>query len=211
MRKSLLLAWMILFIPLLVFCQSRQITGTVTDENGEPLSGVSVVQKGTTIGTVTNSKGNFVLSVNGTAPVLVFTYTGRQPQELTIGNSNTYNLSLGASGSMSEVVVTALGISRRERSLGYATQQVKGENLTLTKETNVIGSLAGKISGVQVVGSSGASLGGTQKIKIRGVNSLNGNDQPLIVVDGTPISNSNFGSSIGNGPDLGNISQDINP
>ena len=211
MRKSLLLAWMILFIPLLVFCQSRQITGTVTDENGEPLSGVSVVQKGTTIGTVTNSKGNFVLSVSGTAPVLVFTYTGRQPQELTIGNSNTYNLSLGASGSMSEVVVTALGISRRERSLGYATQQVKGENLTLTKETNVIGSLAGKISGVQVVGSSGASLGGTQKIKIRGVNSLNGNDQPLIVVDGTPISNSNFGSSIGNGPDLGNISQDINP
>jgi outer membrane receptor for ferrienterochelin and colicin len=75
----------------------------------------------------------------------------------------------------------------------------------------VLGSLAGKVAGVQVVGASGASLGGTQKIKIRGVNSLNGNDQPLIVVDGTPISNSNFGSSIGNGPDLGNLGQDVNP
>ncbi len=211
MKKSLLLAWMILSIPLLVFSQSRQITGTVTDENGNPLPGVSVLQKGTNNGTVTSERGSFMISVSGTAPTLVFSYTGRQAQELAIGTSNNYNLSLAATGAMSEVVVTALGIRRSERSLGYSTQAVKGENLTLTKEQNVLGSLAGKIAGVQVVGSSGASLGGTQKIKIRGVNSLNGNDQPLIVVDGTPISNANFSSSIGNGADLGNIGQDINP
>jgi len=211
MKKSLLLAWMILAIPFLALSQSRQVSGTVTDDKGEPLPAVSVVQKGTNAGTVTNEKGVFFLTVSGPSPVLVFSYSGRQSQELAVGNSNTYNVSLGNNGALSEVVVTALGINRSEKSLGYSTQQVKGENLTLTKEQNVIGSLAGKIAGVQVVGSSGASLGGTQKIKIRGVNSLNGNDQPLMVVDGTPISNSNFSSSNGNGPDLGNIAQDINP
>src|SRR5690606_40941916 len=101
------------------------------------------------------------------------------------------------------------GVTREERSLGYATQQVEGENLTFTKEQNVLGSLAGKVAGVQVVGSTGASMGGTQKIKIRGVNSITGVDQPLIVVDGTPISNANFSGS--SGVDLGNLGQDVNP
>jgi TonB-linked SusC/RagA family outer membrane protein len=213
MRKSVVSAWLALLIamPSLVFSQTRQITGTVTDEKGSPLPFVSILQKGTQNGTSTDAKGAFSISVAGTNTVLVITYTGRQAQEITVGNSNTFNVSLSANGSLSEVVVTALGINRRQKSIGYSTQQVKGEDLTFTKEQNVIGSLAGKVAGVQVVGSSGASLGGTQKIKIRGVNSLNGNDQPLIVVDGTPISNSNFGSSNGNGPDLGNISQDINP
>lgn len=202
---------MFLSMPFFAFCQTRQITGTVSDENGDPLFSVSVLQKGTRQGTVTDEKGAFTITVSGVNPVLVFSHAGRQPQEVVVGSSNSYNVSLSSSGNLSEVVVTALGITRSEKSLGYSTQQVKGENLTFTKEQNVIGSLAGKIAGVQVVGSSAASLGGTQKIKIRGVNSLNGNDQPLIVVDGTPISNANFGSSNGNGPDLGNIAQDINP
>lgn len=211
MKKTMLLAWMVLAIPILVFSQSRQVTGTVTDDKGDPLSAVSVVQKGTTNGTTTNDKGAFYITVTGNSPILVFSYAGRQTQELAVGNGNTYTISLGANSVMSEVVVTALGITRSQKSLGYATQQITGENLTLTKEQNVLGSLGGKIAGAQVVGASGASLGGTQKIKLRGVNSLNGNDQPLIVVDGTPISNANFSSSIGSGPDLGNISQDINP
>ncbi|MGV3538359.1 MAG: SusC/RagA family TonB-linked outer membrane protein, partial [Rufibacter sp.] len=100
-------------------------------------------------------------------------------------------------------------IERSERSLGYSTQQVNGENLTYTKEQNVLGSLAGKVAGVQVVGSSGASMGGTQKIKIRGVNSVTGGGEPLIVIDGTPISNANYAGSAG--VDFGNLSQDINP
>ena len=165
MRKSLLLAWMILSIPLLVFCQSRQVTGTVTDDKGDPLPNVSVLQKGTNSGVVTDSKGNFVINVSGSSPVLVFSFTGRQSEELTVGNSSNYNLSLSPGGTMSEVVVTALGIRRNERALGYSTQEVKGENLTIAKEQNVLGALAGKVAGVQVVGASGASMGGTQKNK----------------------------------------------
>lgn len=209
MMRLLLLAWLFLALPLLSFSQTRQISGTVTDENGQPLPAVSVVQKGTSNGTTTNEKGGYLLTVSGAAPVLVFSFAGRPSQELPVRNSNVYNVSLGPGGAMSEVVVTALGIRRSERALGYSTQEVKGENLTLAKEQNVLGSLAGKIAGVQVVGSSGASLGGTQKIKIRGVNSIAGGDQPLIVVDGTPISNANFAGS--DKADFGNAAQDINP
>ena len=213
MKKHLLslLSIFLLCIPFIAFGQTRQVTGSVSDESGAPLSLVSVIQKGTTNGTTTNEKGEFTISITGANPVLIFSHIDKQSQEIAVGSSNTYTISLAPRGALTEVVVTALGIKRSERAVGYSTQQVKGENLTLTKEQNVLGSLAGKIAGVQVVGSSGASLGGTQKIKIRGVNSLNGNDQALIVIDGTPISNSNFGSSNGNGPDLGNIAQDINP
>ncbi len=209
----MLLAWVILLVsmPLIVFSQSRQVTGTVKNAKGDPVPSASVQQKGTSNGVIADEKGEFRITVTGNNPVLVISSAEFSTIELTVGAASSYAAVLPDAGNMSEVLVTALGISRKEKSIGYSTQQVKGENLTLTKEQNVLGSLSGKISGVQVVGSSGASMGGTQKIKIRGVNSLNGNDQPLIVVDGTPVSNSNFGSSNGNGPDLGNIAQDINP
>jgi TonB-linked SusC/RagA family outer membrane protein len=193
------------------FGQARQVTGTITNENGEPVSAASVTVKGTTTGVSANDAGKFLINITGSKVILVISSSGYRAKEVIIGSAGNYNIVLTATGQLEQVVVTALGVTRKERSLGYSTQQVKGENLTLTKEQNVLGSLSGKIAGVQVVGASGASLGGTQKIKIRGVNSLNGNDQPLIVVDGTPISNSNFGGSTGNGPDLGNIAQDINP
>ncbi|MDZ7681447.1 MAG: TonB-dependent receptor plug domain-containing protein [Fodinibius sp.] len=108
-----------------------------------------------------------------------------------------------------DVVVTALGITRQERSVGYSTQEVEGENLTFSKDQNVIGSLAGKVAGVNVSGASGASMGGSESIKIRGVNSISGEGQPLIVVDGTPIGNQNFAGA--GGADFGNLSQDVNP
>lgn len=211
MKKSMLLAWSIILIamPFFVFSQSRPITGTVTDDKGEPLASVSVMQKGTSNGTTTNEKGFFSITVNGASPVLVFSYAGRQTREVAIGNSNTYSVSLGSNEAMSEVVVTALGITRKKRSLGYATQEVSGDNLTIAKEQNVLGSLAGKVAGVQVSGSSAASMGGTQKIQIRGVNSVTGNGEPLIVVDNTPISNANYAGK--NGRDYGNLAQDINP
>ncbi|MDB5231689.1 MAG: SusC/RagA family TonB-linked outer membrane protein [Chitinophagaceae bacterium] len=213
MRKKFqpILVVLCMVFPVLVFCQSRQITGTVTNQNGGPLASSSVLVKGTSTGVYANEAGRFSITVPGNNATLIISSVGYTPQEIQIGSSNNYSVVLANAGRLDEVIVTALGITRKEKSIGYSTQQVKGENLTLTKEQNVIGSLAGKVSGVQVVGSSGASMGGTQKIKIRGVNSLNGNDQPLMVVDGTPISNSNFGGSNGNGPDLGNISQDINP
>jgi TonB-linked SusC/RagA family outer membrane protein len=213
MLTKLQTAFMVLCIvfPLLVFSQARQIKGTVNNQNGQPVAGATILLKGTSTGTSANDAGAFTLSVPGNNATLVVSSTGFSAKEVAVGAQSDFSITLSPSGQLDEVVVTALGISRRERSIGYATQQVKGENLTLTKEQNVIGSLAGKVAGVQVVGASGASLGGTQKIKIRGVNSLNGNDQPLMVIDGTPISNANFGGSNGNGPDLGNIAQDINP
>ncbi|HEX7905788.1 MAG TPA: SusC/RagA family TonB-linked outer membrane protein [Chitinophagaceae bacterium] len=191
------------------------IRGKVTDEKGEGVPNASVELVGANKGTVANVKGEFIITgVIAGSYKLKISAVGFEDEIRDVSvkdnEDSQVNLQLKEkSGSMSEVVVTALGISRKQRSLGYATQQVKGENLTLTKEQNVIGSLSGKIAGVQVTGSSGASMGGTQKIKIRGVNSITGGDQPLIVVDGTPISNANFAGS--DKADFGNLAQDVNP
>lgn len=193
------------------FAQSRTVTGTVKTKTGAAVPQATIQQRGTNNFATAGDDGSFSITVNGNNVVLLISSAGFSTGTFTVGSSSTLDVLLEPGGSLEEVVVTALGITRSQKSLGYATQQVSGNNLTLTKEQNVLGSLAGKIAGIQVVGASGASLGGTQKIKIRGVNSLNGNDQPLIVVDGTPISNSNFGASNGNGPDLGNIAQDVNP
>ncbi len=207
----MLLAWMIIFIstPLILFSQSRQVSGIIKNSKGDPVPSASVQQKGTKNGVIADDGGRFTISVTGNDPVLVISSVDFSTIELAIGTASSYDVVLQESGTMAEVLITALGISRKERSLGYSTQQLKGENLTLTKEQNVIGSLSGKIAGVQVTGASGASLGGTQKIKIRGVNSLGGTDQPLIVVDGTPISNANYASN--DKADFGNLAQDINP
>ena len=211
MRKNPLLACLLLLvmIPTLVLAQSRRITGNIRDQNGTAVSSATVLQKGTLNGVSADVNGNFAIEVSGNNPVLIITSTGFQQYELPVSGAEHYTVSLTSSGQLDEVVVTALGITRRERSIGYSTQKLQGENLTLTKEQNVIGSLAGKIAGVQVTGASGASMGGTQKIKIRGVNSLSGADQPLIVVDGTPISNANFAAT--DQADYGNLGQDINP
>ncbi len=209
--KRILLLMMFLGLLLPGAIAQQQVTGRVTDElTGEALPGANIVIKGTGTGTVTDVDGNYRIAVPGASTVLVFSYIGYLPEEITIGSRTVVDVGLSPDlEQLSEVVVTALGITREERSLGYATQQVEGENLTFTKDQNVLGSLAGKVAGVQVVGSSGASMGGTQKIKIRGVNSISGDDQPLIVVDGTPISNTNFSDR--DGVDYGNLGQDINP
>lgn len=203
-----LICWL-LILPLSVFSQTRQVTGTVKNEMQKAIPFATIQQKGVTNATTADENGRFTITVTGNNAVLVISSAGYLPTEIALGSGSSYDVALRESAAMSEVVVTALGITRNQRSLGYATQQVKGENLTLTKEQNVIGSLAGKIAGVQVVGSSGASMGGTQKIKIRGVNSIGAGDQPLIVIDGTPISNANFAGS--DKADYGNLAQDINP
>lgn len=185
------------------------VSGTVTDENGGPLPGVNVFIKGTTTGVQTDFDGNYRIEASE-GDILVFSYVGLSTFETTVGLSNTIDVILEPDeNQLEEVVITALGISRSERSLGYATQEVDGEDLTVANEQNVLGSLSGKVAGVQVTGASGASMGGTQKIKIRGVNSISGEGEPLIVVDGSPISNANFAGS--SGADYGNLGQDINP
>ena len=186
------------------------VTGKVTDVNGIPLPSVTIQEKGTNNGVLTDFNGNFTIEVNSEESVLVFTFVGLKTFETTVGTSKTIDVTLEPDESqLEEVVITALGISRSERSLGYATQEVSGDDLTVSNEQNVLGSLSGKVAGVQVTGATGASMGGTQKIKIRGVNSISGGGEPLIVVDGSPISNANFAGS--SGADYGNLGQDINP
>jgi len=214
MRKKitlLILSLIILYYNNLASAQALVLTGTVNSAREKnPLPGVTVIVKGTSNGTTTDASGNYRLQVSSPNPVLIFSFIGYLQQEVTVGNQTVLNITLAEDEkTLQEVVVTALGIKREERSLGYSTQAVAGENLTLTKEQNVIGSLAGKVAGVQVTSASGSSMGGTQKIKIRGVNSITGGDQPLLVVDGTPISNANFGGS--DQADYGNLGQDINP
>lgn len=192
------------------FAQNQIVSGTVkVAEDNMPLPGVNVIVKGTSNGTVTDMQGSYSLEVPPNS-ILVFSAIGFVSQEIEIDGQEELDVSLVQdTESLDEVVVTALGISRNKKSLGYATQEVEGEDLNLTNQQNVLGTLSGRIAGVQVTGSSGASMGGTQKIKIRGVNSINGGDEPLIVIDGTPISNSNFSGSAG--ADYGNLAQDINP
>lgn len=211
MKKRLSLVWMIIFIsiPFLAFSQTREVSGVVKNSKGEAVAYASVQEKDATNTVSADENGRFKITVKGSNPVIVISSAEFETVEIKVGSNNTYDVVLKESVIMDAVVVTALGITRKERSLGYSSQEVKGDNLTLTKEQNVLGSLSGKIAGVQVVGSSGASMGGTQKIKIRGVNSIAGTDQPLIVVDGTPISNSNFARS--DKADFGNLGQDVNP
>lgn len=204
-----------ILIPSVLYAQGN-IKGTVTDEEtGEPIAGVNIVISGTQTGTSTDAEGEYELKdISAGTYNVEARYVGYETvvKSVTVRNNQTSTLNFEFSLSttmLDDVVVTALGISREQRSIGYSTQVVDGENLTMAGEKNVIGSLAGKIAGVQVTGASGASMGGTQKIKIRGVNSISGSGEPLIVIDGTPISNANFSGSVGR--DYGNIAQDINP
>ena len=213
MKKSyaMTLLFLLGFLASIPLYAQQTVKGKVTaQEDGMPLPGVSIVVQGTNTGAVTDLEGNYSISVPNSESVLVFSFIGYTTQQKIVGNSSEINISLSEDISqLGEVVVTALGITRDERSIGYSTQEVTGENLTYTKEQNVLGSLSGKIAGVQVTGSSGASMGGTQKIKIRGVNSISGGGEPLMVIDGTPISNSNFSGA--SGQDYGNLGQDVNP
>ena len=209
MKKKLLLFFLALIFSCYNLYAQITIQGVVTDSGGG-VPGVSVTVKGTSTGTITGNNGAYTIQAT-TSAVLVFKSIGYLTREIPVGSQRIINVTLTADNKqLSEVVVTALGIKREQKSIGYATQQIAGDNLTLTKEQNVTGSLAGKIAGAQVTGSSGANLGGTQKITLRGINSLTGGGQPLMVVDGTPIAQNNF-SGTENGVDLGNISQDINP
>jgi TonB-linked SusC/RagA family outer membrane protein len=205
-----LLGCLLLFPATLLAQKGRVVTGTVTSAQNAGLENVTINEKGTNNTVVADASGKFSITLTRDNSVLVFSMVGFQTKEMAVGSSSNVSISLDTdTRELEGVVVTALGISRKERSVGYSTQSVKGTDLTLTKEQNVLGSLAGKIAGVQVVGSSGASMGGTQKVKIRGVNSINGSGEPLMVVDGTPISNANFGGR--NGGDFGNLGQDVNP
>ncbi len=199
-----------LFLALIVqisFAQDKTISGTVSDEAG-PLPGVTILKKGTTQGTETDFDGNYTISAK-VGDILVFSFVGMKTTERTVSTSNTINVVMANDNVLDEVVVTALGASREKKSLGYDVSTVSADRIKEGGETNIVNSLSGKASGVQITGSSGAA-GAASYIKIRGNASLTGNNQPLFVIDGIPVTNEGGGGSV-DGVALSNRMVDINP
>ncbi|WP_054720036.1 SusC/RagA family TonB-linked outer membrane protein [Marinifilum fragile] len=189
----------------------KTVTGTVVEESGMSLPGVSVVVKGTTVGTVTDVDGKFQIAVDESS-VLVFSFVGMTTQEITVGSQSVIDVVMAADAlQVDEVVVTALGIKREKKALGYAVQDVKADDLTQTGNADLVTSLQGKVAGVQI-SQSGGGVGGTSRIDIRGASSLIGNDEPLWVVDGVPFDNGNSrDGSVWGGTSRAGGAFDLNP
>lgn len=210
----------LLVLALMVFCtqqllaQAKTVTGTVKDkETGEALAGAAVVLESTSKGVFTDLDGKYSLAVNSDADVIVFNLIGYTPIKITVGNQTVIDVALETNVQLDEVVITALGIPRDKKALGYATQIVNGSEVSTAKEANLVNAMQGKVAGVQITGSS--NLGGSSRILIRGAKSISGNNQPLFVVDGVPIDNGNYTTTDqargALGYDYGNAAQDINP
>lgn len=194
------------------FAQEKTITGTVSDNTG-PLPGVNVVVKGTTRGVQTGFDGNYSIKAKE-GEVLVFTFLGMSDTSRTVGASNQINVLLqDGTNQLTEVVVTAMGIKKEKKALGYASQEVKGADIADTPVTNFADALSGEVAGLNI--QSSGTIGGSSNIQVRGFNSISGNNQALIVIDGTPVLNETFntgGQQAGRGGyDYGNAASDINP
>lgn len=191
---------------------TKKVSGKVTDQSKQPIPGVTIVVKGTTTGITTDIDGNFALSLPADAKTLIFSFVGMRSQEVAIANNSKFDVVMEAQLiNLEDVVVTAFGIKRDAKALGYSIQEVKGAALTEARENNVVNSLAGKVAGVQI-NRSGNGTGGSSRIVIRGENSISGNNQPLVIVDGIPMSNFSGGADgQWGGIDRGNGLSDINP
>ena len=189
------------------------VKGKVTDEKGENLPGVNITVKGSQRGTSTNSNGEYSIAVADDKAVLVFSFVGYESQEVRVGNRVNLNLTLKVDNkALEEVVVTALGISREQKSLGYSVGKVKGEALRTVTQENVVNALAGRVAGVQV--NQTGVVGSSTSIVIRGATSLSSDNQPLFVIDGVPVQNSMSNMRVlgdRNEVDYGNPISDLNP
>ena len=201
----------------LVTAQNQKVTGVVIwEEDGQPVVGASILVKGTTVGTISDIDGNFTLfNVPGPAKSLVVSFIGMKSAEIAV--KPTVKVVLASDAQVvDKVVVTALGISRQKRALGYAVSDISGDEMLKARGgvSNPVNSLQGKIAGLQIQSGSG-TMGGSSKILIRGVKSTSGNNQPLFVIDGVPIEGTDYNSTdtqIGaGGYDYGNLVQDLNP
>jgi len=214
MRKLSFLLVMLLLTAMQVLAQ-RTITGKVTSaDDGGAIPGVTVLVKGTSTGVLTDLDGKYNINVPKDATALQFTFVGMQKQEITLTAANVVDVIMQSEAQNIEgVVVTALGITREKKSLGYATQEVKGDAVSTVKSANFMNSLSGKLSGVQIKKNN--NMGGSTNVIVRGSKSLTGSNQILYVVDGVPINNQ-IGSysnqnTAGVGYDYGNAASDINP
>ena len=209
MKKRLFMSFVGLILCIgLAVAQVSKVTGTVTSvENGEPIIGATVLVEGTTTGSITDVDGKFAIAnIPANAKNLVVSYVGMKTMRIAI-QAGELKIELRPDTEvLDEVVVTAMGISREKKALGYALQEVKSDQITQAATMNVANALSGKVAGVQIT-SQGGQIGASQNIVIRG-NSSFGNNAPLIVVDGVPIQNDNgTGSAI----NLGSGMNDINP
>ncbi len=212
LKKFLLMTG--LFLTGVIYAQEKNISGTITDEAGEVLPGVYVEVKGTQNSTETDVDGNYKIQAQS-GDVLVFSFIGLPDIEKTVGEKNSINVQFSANDNqIDQVVITALGISRDKKSLGYAVQEVDGDLLAESRSANPLTSLSGNVAGVQIATPSG-NMGGSAKILLRGAGSITQNNQPLIVVDGIPLANENVNTINtqrgAGGRDYGDTGFDINP
>ena len=195
---------------LAIQAQNTTVKGTVKDATGEPVIGATVKVKGSTMGVITDIDGNYTIDCPSNATLEV-SYIGSKTQIVKVGGKNTIDVTLqDESQAIDEVVVTALGIKRQARSLGYSTTKVSGDDLQLARDPNIGNALSGKVAGVNVSGNGTGSTG-TSRVVIRGNASLTGNNMPLYVVDGIPFDNSNQGAAgKWGGSDMGDGLSNIN-
>ncbi len=211
-RFAMFFAFLVFVGLQLLQAQTVQITGKVTSsEDGNPIPGVSVVVKGTTVGTTTDFDGKYSLNVPSGATTLAFSFVGLKAQDVAIGGRSSIDVAMEPDVvGLEEVVVTALGIKRSDKSLGFSASVVKSDEITAAKSSSLITGLQGKVAGLTV--SSAGGTGTSQKVFIRGVSSFTGSNQPLYVINGVPMLNGFSGNSgTSNSVDFGNQANDINP
>lgn len=210
MKKILSVLFMLFCIASFAVAQ-RTITGTVLDQKNQPMVGASILVKGTTTGTIADIDGKFELKVPDNAKTLTISFAGFQSQDIALGASNVVNITM-AESVLQELVVTALGITRHKNELPYSAQKLEGDEVSKTRDNNIVNSLSGKIAGLNIKRNN--QLGGSTNIVLRGSKSLTGNNQALFIVDGVPIDNANTNSTnqtTGRGGyDFGNAAADIN-
>lgn len=213
--QKMLLALLMSCMAMLSHAQQRTVTGTVMDEQASPIAGSTVSIKGAQSAVATDEQGKFSITVPGNNAIIEISSVGYATQEVQVNGRSTIDIILKAAEAKAEeeVVVTAMGIKRQQKALGYAFQEVKGETLLERREANITNALSGQVAGLQVIrGSNGPA--GSSKIVLRGFNSLTGSNQPLIVVDGIPMDN--FAGASNNdfwnpSTDMGNGLADLNP
>lgn len=208
-KKALLIAFALLSLQSIA---QRAVSGKVTNgEDNEPLVGVTVLVVGTTNGTVTDFDGMYSLNNVPEGASIRFTYTGFQEQVVVVGNQSSIDLAMTAGVALNEVVVTALGVSREKKALGYSVTEVDGGNFVQARENNIANALTGRVAGVNV-SKVASGPGGSSRVIIRGNKSLAGNNQPLYVIDGVPMDNSGFGQAgLWGGADEGDGMSSVNP
>ncbi len=208
-RRYVLLLLSVLTIQ--TVASQKTVTGSVTDENGQPLAGVAIIEKNTTNGVTSDFDGLFSITTSTQSSTLLFSYLGFKTVNVEVGTQTTLNVTMQEDlQALDEVVVTALGFKERKDDLGYASSTVEGNTLAESGETSVLGALSGKSSGVRISRNSGDPGAGSY-IQIRGLSSITRNSQPLIIVDGVPISNDTRGNSNRGGVSQESRLNDINP